>query len=341
MHHEWKFEEKRSTVRFLSCKTYFLYHCRIFLEKCSKNSCRDILLNKCGIVLFYEAGICHASPENMRQKLHFFESLMDCFMLSSSDWLFDWVVFYFYLIRQVAAQPWSIPGSSSPSTSRGFLNPTSPLTSPNPVNSFLDIQREEKEQTEALHKSRSRPLHLIELEERAMAELVEFYGARENPEERITVEPVLPKLAAASWYPRTHWVTTVKRSVVCSVLIMHTPFFVSVFVRDDFFQLCNEIMWLCSSDTVNYLFFMPFIMIFGFVFSMWATWIFLFSEGKNNFHQKKTNSTTVLYYPVVLSHKMRKWENWKRMVWFFTWIGSIDRINLKIFLENGKSNKPV
>ncbi|OQV17762.1 hypothetical protein BV898_08219 [Hypsibius exemplaris] len=104
----------------------------------------------------------------------------------------------------VPSQPWSIQPAASKSTPSTSFNSISPLTSPNPVSSFLTIQREEQSQLFELQKSRSRPLHLIQAEERAVDELLEFYGARDNPEEWITVERVLPKLAAASWYPRSH-----------------------------------------------------------------------------------------------------------------------------------------
>ncbi|CAF96255.1 unnamed protein product [Tetraodon nigroviridis] len=65
-----------------------------------------------------------------------------------------------------------------------------PVGSPPPSSAvtFASIVEEEKQQQAALIRSREKPLALIQIEERAIQDLLLHYNAHENPEELITVE---------------------------------------------------------------------------------------------------------------------------------------------------------
>uniref|UniRef100_H3CN40 Inhibitor of Bruton tyrosine kinase n=1 Tax=Tetraodon nigroviridis TaxID=99883 RepID=H3CN40_TETNG len=72
------------------------------------------------------------------------------------------------------SQPWVLGPVGSPP-------PSSAVT-------FASIVEEEKQQQAALIRSREKPLALIQIEERAIQDLLLHYNAHENPEELITVE---------------------------------------------------------------------------------------------------------------------------------------------------------
>ncbi|XP_013776392.1 inhibitor of Bruton tyrosine kinase-like [Limulus polyphemus] len=65
------------------------------------------------------------------------------------------------------------------------------------VPNLQEIQQAEEAQQQSSVKSRSKPLNLIHLEDQAIEELLNFYHAKDNPEERITVQRVLPEQVAA------------------------------------------------------------------------------------------------------------------------------------------------
>ncbi|XP_076307674.1 LOW QUALITY PROTEIN: inhibitor of Bruton tyrosine kinase [Tachypleus tridentatus] len=64
------------------------------------------------------------------------------------------------------------------------------------VPNLQEIQQAEKAQQQSSVKSCSKPLNLIHLEDQAIEELLNFYHAKDNPEERITVQRVLPEQVA-------------------------------------------------------------------------------------------------------------------------------------------------
>lgn len=73
----------------------------------------------------------------------------------------------------------------------------SSLTQSSP--SFHSILQEETFQREILQKEQSKPLAFIQLEDKAIEELLEFYGASESTEERITVVRVKSVSAKPLW----------------------------------------------------------------------------------------------------------------------------------------------
>ena len=64
---------------------------------------------------------------------------------------------------------------------------------------FSMILQEEKLQKENLQKEMAKPLSLIQLEDKAIEELLEFYGAENNPEEKISVFRVKRNVADPTW----------------------------------------------------------------------------------------------------------------------------------------------
>lgn len=98
---------------------------------------------------------------------------------------------------------WHLPTSSisAPQSISGYGKAGEPLSSPL-LGSFEQILQDERDQQTQLQKSRSRPMNLIQVEERAVTELAEFYGAQDNPEELIIVVRILPREAPVSWSAR-------------------------------------------------------------------------------------------------------------------------------------------
>uniref|UniRef100_A0A672ZLV7 BTB domain-containing protein n=1 Tax=Sphaeramia orbicularis TaxID=375764 RepID=A0A672ZLV7_9TELE len=86
------------------------------------------------------------------------------------------------------AGPWVLRAVGSPPL------PTSPLVT------FASIVEEEKQQEAALIRSREKPLALIQIEERAIQDLLVQYEARDNPDELIVVErSSRGPMAAPTW----------------------------------------------------------------------------------------------------------------------------------------------
>lgn len=82
--------------------------------------------------------------------------------------------------------PWVLGAVGSPP-------PSSPVT-------FASIVEEERQQEEALIRSREKPLALIQIEERAIQELLLHYRAHDNPDELIVVERASKgPIAAPTW----------------------------------------------------------------------------------------------------------------------------------------------
>ncbi|XP_061572215.1 inhibitor of Bruton tyrosine kinase [Cololabis saira] len=66
---------------------------------------------------------------------------------------------------------------------------------------FASIVEEEKQQEAALIRSREKPLALIQIEERAIQDLLHHYKARDNPDELVTVERCSSgPIAAPTWH---------------------------------------------------------------------------------------------------------------------------------------------
>uniref|UniRef100_A0A3B3BGL0 Inhibitor of Bruton agammaglobulinemia tyrosine kinase n=1 Tax=Oryzias melastigma TaxID=30732 RepID=A0A3B3BGL0_ORYME len=83
--------------------------------------------------------------------------------------------------------PWVLGAASSP-----------PLSS---LVTFASIVEEEKQQEAALIRSREKPLALIQIEERAIQDLLLHYWARDNPDELIVVErSSTGPMAAPTWH---------------------------------------------------------------------------------------------------------------------------------------------
>uniref|UniRef100_A0A8C7X3I8 Inhibitor of Bruton agammaglobulinemia tyrosine kinase n=1 Tax=Oryzias sinensis TaxID=183150 RepID=A0A8C7X3I8_9TELE len=84
-------------------------------------------------------------------------------------------------------RPWVLGAASSP-----------PLSSPV---TFASIVEEEKQQEAALIRSREKPLALIQIEERAIQDLLLHYQAHDNPDELIVVErSSAGPMAAPTWH---------------------------------------------------------------------------------------------------------------------------------------------
>ncbi|MEQ2312447.1 hypothetical protein AMECASPLE_031084, partial [Ameca splendens] len=83
--------------------------------------------------------------------------------------------------------PWVLAAVGSP-----------PLSS---MVTFASIVEEEKQQEAALIRSREKPLALIQIEERAIQDLLLHYEARDNPDELILVETTARgPMAAPTWH---------------------------------------------------------------------------------------------------------------------------------------------
>ncbi|KAK3098977.1 hypothetical protein FSP39_024899 [Pinctada imbricata] len=91
----------------------------------------------------------------------------------------------------------------SPPTSRSQENPwkvIAPVKSPVDSSvSFTDIVEDELQKHETFTRTTTKPLHLIQIEERAIQELLQHYNAEENNDEVITVERVPQAMAAPVW----------------------------------------------------------------------------------------------------------------------------------------------
>ncbi|KAH8038911.1 hypothetical protein HPB51_004023 [Rhipicephalus microplus] len=101
------------------------------------------------------------------------------------------------------AQASSPPGLSlgeaiAPST---FPSPSSP---PAEVPRMIDILRFEEQKVQNLEKVKPKALHIINLEDKAIEELLRFYNAEDNPEERITACRILPEAYAAPVWKKKH-----------------------------------------------------------------------------------------------------------------------------------------
>lgn len=75
-----------------------------------------------------------------------------------------------------------------------FPSPSSP---PAEVPRMIDILRFEEQKVQNLEKVKPKALHIINMEDKAIEELLKFYNAEDNPEERITARRVLPDAYAA------------------------------------------------------------------------------------------------------------------------------------------------
>lgn len=85
-------------------------------------------------------------------------------------------------------------GLTEASTHCTFPSPSSP---PAEVPRMIDILRFEEQKVQNLEKVKPKALHIINMEDKAIEELLKFYNAEDNPEERITACRVLPEAYAA------------------------------------------------------------------------------------------------------------------------------------------------
>ncbi|KAL1478266.1 hypothetical protein MTO96_016450 [Rhipicephalus appendiculatus] len=88
--------------------------------------------------------------------------------------------------------------ASAPST---FPSPSSP---PAEVPRMIDILRFEEQKVQNLEKVKPKALHIINMEDKAIEELLKFYNAEDNPEERITACRILPEAYAAPVWKKKH-----------------------------------------------------------------------------------------------------------------------------------------
>lgn len=100
------------------------------------------------------------------------------------------------------AQASSPPGlalseASAPCT---FLSPSPPAEVPR----MIDILRFEEQKVQNLEKVKPKALHIINMEDKAIEELLKLYNAEDNPEERITACRILPEAYAAPVWKKKH-----------------------------------------------------------------------------------------------------------------------------------------
>lgn len=62
---------------------------------------------------------------------------------------------------------------------------------------MIDILRFEEQKIQNLVKVKPKALHIINVEDKAIEELLKLYNAEDNPEERITAFRILPDTYAA------------------------------------------------------------------------------------------------------------------------------------------------
>lgn len=109
---------------------------------------------------------------------------------------------------------WGLPTSSvhkrkESATESPIESPTSPTDSVNPWQqrqeaasnsvSFSEIVKDEVQKHETFTRTRNKPLGLIQIEEQAIQELLQYYHAAESLDERITVERVSQAMAVPLW----------------------------------------------------------------------------------------------------------------------------------------------
>jgi hypothetical protein len=95
-----------------------------------------------------------------------------------------------------ASNAWKKVGSASPvATDQSFLRNYPQID----TISMKDIVREEEEQIQNLRARQTKPLHVISIEDKAIEELLAFYRANANPDEYITVERVVTRVAEPVW----------------------------------------------------------------------------------------------------------------------------------------------
>ncbi|KAK8765298.1 hypothetical protein V5799_032092 [Amblyomma americanum] len=102
----------------------------------------------------------------------------------------------------------AVQASSPPSTglNEAVVHNSFPSTSSPPaeVPRMIDILRFEEQKVQNLEKVKPKSLHVINMEDKAIEELLKFYNAEDNPEERITACRVLPEAYAAPVWKKHH-----------------------------------------------------------------------------------------------------------------------------------------
>ncbi|XP_054716016.1 inhibitor of Bruton tyrosine kinase-like isoform X2 [Uloborus diversus] len=95
-------------------------------------------------------------------------------------------------------------GSSSSSDSQLVVENGSPSLDKTQgiVISLTDIQKDEEQKQRSLVNSKTKPLHLINIEDQAIEELIALYKAEDNPKEKITVSRVMQEIASPVWKKR-------------------------------------------------------------------------------------------------------------------------------------------
>lgn len=95
--------------------------------------------------------------------------------------------------------PIAVPASSPPDNPWRFPANSPPAGATASV-SFSDIIRDQIHQKEMLDRATQKPLHLIQMEEQAMNELLKHYRAHDRFEEHVTVERASRPIAAPLWH---------------------------------------------------------------------------------------------------------------------------------------------
>lgn len=96
------------------------------------------------------------------------------------------------------SNPWKQIEGCSPNTSN--INQTFVSNYPKMETiSMRDIVRAEEEKLQNLKALQTKPLHIISIEDKAIEELLDFYKANDNPNEYITVERVVSRVAEPVW----------------------------------------------------------------------------------------------------------------------------------------------
>ncbi|KAK7483280.1 hypothetical protein BaRGS_00025447 [Batillaria attramentaria] len=92
-----------------------------------------------------------------------------------------------------------VPASSPPDNPWQRFAPASPPEGATASVSFSDIVQDQIHQRETLEKATQKPLHLIQMEEQAMSEILKHYRAHDRFEEHITIERASRPIAAPLW----------------------------------------------------------------------------------------------------------------------------------------------
>uniref|UniRef100_A0A023GFN4 Uncharacterized protein n=1 Tax=Amblyomma triste TaxID=251400 RepID=A0A023GFN4_AMBTT len=101
-----------------------------------------------------------------------------------------------------------VQASSPPNTgiNEGVFHNSFPSVSspPTEVPRMIDILRFEEQKVQNMEKVKPKALHVINIEDKAIEELLKLYNAEDNPEERIIASRVLPEAYAAPVWKKQH-----------------------------------------------------------------------------------------------------------------------------------------